>query len=231
MTIIDTIQRYRDQLDALLTGQAERTDHPRPLADRPLQEQLEVFEQIAQGKIDRNQADPAFVAEVEDAVDRLLVLLCVPPDLENQTIETLPPNLWERSPLGLLLADVIWWLHQHDMITMSEAAQLLYGAASLNEFQKIRTLVNKGELFPFIDPHESNPQYARRFRQSHIIAWKEQQAQGKPKAPPLPKDQVDIVKLHDVEGKSFQEIGNILGVKRQAVHQMYHQLKNTQSKK
>ncbi|HEY0739287.1 MAG TPA: hypothetical protein VGD69_30475 [Herpetosiphonaceae bacterium] len=227
MTILETMQHYRDQLDTLLTGQP----NPQGLADRPLTDQLALFEQLALGKRERDQADPAFVAEVEEAINRLLVLLCVPPDIEERTRAVLPPNLWERSALGLLLADVLWWLYQDDMMTMSHAAELLYGAAGLNEFQKIRTLVNKGVLVPYINPHESNPQTARRFRKSQVLTWKAQQSQGKPNVQPVPKDELDIVALHDHERKSFQEIGDLIGVSRQAAHQMYQQRKSSQRKK
>lgn len=231
MTIIDTIQRYRDQLDALLTGQAERTDSPRPLADHPLQEQLEVFEQIAQGKIDRAQANPAFVAEIEEAVDQILLVLCTPPDVQEPIFEALPRDMWTRSETGRLLSYVAWWLYQDDLIGLRDAAFMLYGAAENTEVVRIYRLMDRGELDSYIDPHETNPQYARRFRQSQVAALREQQAQRKPKVPSLPKNQVDIVKLHDEQGKSFQAIGDLIGVSRQAAHQMYHQLKNTQSKK
>ena len=100
----------------------------------------------------------------------------------------------------------------------------------MNEFQKIRTLVSKGALFPYIDPHESNPRIARRFLRKQVLAWQAQQSQEEPPPHLLPKDQIDIVGLHDKDGLSFQKIGDLMGVSRQAAHQMYQQLKGSQSK-
>jgi hypothetical protein len=231
MTILDAIQRYRNQLDALLTGQPERTDYPRPLAERPLQAQLDVFEQIAQGKISRDQADPSFVTEVEEAVDQILLVLCTPPDVQEPVIEALPRDIWTRSETGRLLSSVTWWLYQNDLIALREATILLYGMAENTEMVRTHRLIERGELDSYFDPREANPQYARRVRRSQVIELKERQSKKEPKAQsPLPKDQADIVALHDVEKKSFAEIGNLIGVKRQAAHQMYHKLKKQQSK-
>ena len=232
MTILTTIQRYRDQLDALLTGQPERTDLPRPLAERPLEDQIQVFEQIAQGKISRDQADPAFVAEVEEAVDQLLVMLCVPPDVEDRTIEALSRAVWTRSPLSFLLAEVTWWLYQQDLITLSEAAQILFGDTNTNAFYRLGQLFEEGALTPYINPHEGNPRYAGRVRCSQVRLVKqeqdrpevEQEATKLQQAEPQP----DIIAMHDQEGLSFGEIGRRLGKHRQQIHATYHRLKGKQ---
>jgi predicted DNA-binding protein (UPF0251 family) len=230
MSIVDTIQRYRDQLDALLTGQPERTGAIRPLAERPLHDQLQVFEHIAQGKVDRYHVDPSFVTEVEEAVDQLLLVLCTPPDVLEPVLDALPRDIWTRSETGRFLSYVAWWLYQDELIGLSDAASMLYGVAENTEIVRVYRHIERGELDSYIDPQEVNPQYARRVRRSQVTALQEQQAKGKPTAPPrLPKDQVDIVKLHEVENMSFTEIGRLLGVKRQAVHQQYHRLKKQQS--
>jgi hypothetical protein len=227
MTILDTIQRYRDQLDTLVTGQP----NPRAISDRPLADQLALFEEIAQGKIDRAQANQAFVAEVEDALDQLLLILCTPPDVHAPTLDVLPRDIWTRSETGRLLSYVAWWLYQDDLIAVSDAASLLYDVAENTEIVRIYRRIERGELNSYIDPRETNPQYARRVRRSQVAALQERSSQEIPKAPPLPKDQVDIVKLHDEEGKSFQAIGDLMGVTRQAAHHMYQTRKKGNPKK
>lgn len=232
MTILDTIQRYRDQLDALLTGQAERTDSPRSLADRSLADQLALFEEIAQGKIDRNQADAAFVAEVEDAVDQILLVLCTPPDVQDPAFEVLPRDIWTRSEIGQILAYVTWWLYQHDLISIRDAASMLYGSTGNAESLRVHRDIERGNLDFYLDPYEANPQHGRRVRQSQVSALQEQQSRRVPKPKPLlDKRTVDIVALHDVERKSFGEIASLIGVKRQGVHRMYHKIKAQQNKK
>lgn len=222
MTIIDTIQHYRNLLDALLTGQP----NPRAIADRPLTDQLALFEEIAQGKLERGQATPAFVAEVEEAVDQLLLILCTPPDIQEPTVEALPRDIWTRSESGQLLARVAWWLYQDDLITLREAASVLYGNTGNAESLRVHRDIERGDLDFYLDPYEANPQHGRRVRQSQVITLKAQQSARAPQPkPPLDKSTVDIVALHDVERKSFREIGDLIGVKRQSVHQMYHKLK------
>lgn len=227
MTILDTIQSYRDQLDRLLAGQPQ----PRTLADRPLADQLARFEEIAQGKLERGQATPAFVAEVEEAVDRLLVLLCVPPDMQKRAIDVVPREVWTRSQLGILLAEVAWWVYQDDLITLSEAAQVLYGDVSKSAFYRLGQLVDGGSLIPYINPHEANPQYASRVRRSEAVKVKEQQDRSheQERAAPAPLEPMpDIIAMHDDEGLSFGEIGRRLGKHRQQIHTMYHRLKGKQ---
>lgn len=232
MTILDTIRQYRDQLDALLADQPERTGAIRPLAERPLRDQLQVFEQIAQGKLDRERSDPSFVGDVADAVDRLLALLCVPPDLADRTLDVVPRNLWTRSPLGILLAEVAWWVYHDDLITLGDAAQHLYHGTTIIDLHRIRAHLAKGELRPYIDPHEANPQYAGRVRRSEVERLKEQRERAAA-APAPPEPQAlqaapDIIAMHDEEGLSFGEIGRRLGKHRQQIHQMYHRLKKKQ---
>ena len=97
-----------------------------PLAAQPLTEQVKVFERIERGKLDRHRADPTFIREVEQAVDQIIAVFYTPLDGRPFIV---PRNAWTHSPLMKLLASVTYWLYQDDLISMADAARLVYGAS------------------------------------------------------------------------------------------------------
>jgi hypothetical protein len=63
------------------------------------------------------------VQEVEQAVEHLLAVLCAPLDGGSFIA---PRDAWTRSPLTNLLASVTYWLYQDELISMTDAARILY---------------------------------------------------------------------------------------------------------
>jgi hypothetical protein len=139
-TVIAPMHELHDRLHTLLhaTPAADA-----PLAAQPLVAQIKVFERIERGKIDRHSADPVFVHEVEHAVDHILAVLYAP--LDGSTF-VVPRDAWTRSPLTQLLASVTYWLYEDQLISIAEAARMLYGSSDVAMLARIRRAIERGEL-------------------------------------------------------------------------------------
>ncbi len=145
-TVTSPMRTQQQRLDALLRD----TPAPNaPLADQPLAQQVNVFERIEAGNVPRATADPAFIREVEQAVEAILALLYTPLDGGPLVV---PRAAWTRSPLMKLLTSVTYWLYQDDLITATDAAQLRYGTKSKAALGRIRRAMERGELRAYWRP-------------------------------------------------------------------------------
>ncbi len=170
-----TLKKMRErhaQLDRLLHDDhqdEQQRDHP--LKEQPLRHQLRVFREIAKGKRPREQTSPAFARVLEAAVEQLLQVLYEPLDGSPMLM---PRDAWHRTELGPLLAQVTMWLYGPDLISMVEAAQLLYdiSAAQAKDVARIRWLIQTGRLRHYWDPHEPNYTHAQRVRKSEVLQLK-----------------------------------------------------------
>ena len=113
------------------------------MAAQPLTEQVHVFERIERGAIDRTTAAAAFVREVEEAVEQILLVLYHP--LDGRPF-VLPRDAWTASPLMRLLASVTFWLYQEELISPAEAARIVYGTSETAMLARIRRAIERGEL-------------------------------------------------------------------------------------
>jgi len=133
----------RELHDRLHTLLQEAATADAPLAAQPLAAQVKVFERIEAGKLDRLRVDPAFVREVEQAVEQILAVLYAP--LDGSTF-VVPRDTWTRSPLTKLLASVTYWLYQDELISIADAARRLYGSSDLAMLARVRRAIERGEL-------------------------------------------------------------------------------------
>jgi len=151
-----------DRLHTLLHA-APTTDAP--LAAQPLAAQVNVFERIEAGKIDRHRADVAFVQEVEQAVEQLLYVLYAPLDGGALVV---PRDAWTRSPLTRLLASVTYWVYGDELMSMAEAARLLYNDGDRAGRARIRRLIERGTLRHYWRPGRTDPTNAVLVRRSEV---------------------------------------------------------------
>jgi hypothetical protein len=124
-----------------------------------------MFERIERGSINRRTADPAFVQEVEQAVEQILAVLYAP--LDGGTF-TVPRDAWTRSPLTKLLASVTYWLYQDELISMADAARLVYGDGALPARARIRRMIERGALRHYWRPGRIDPTNAVIMRRSEV---------------------------------------------------------------
>jgi hypothetical protein len=135
------------------------------LAAQPLTKQVKVFERIEAGRIDRRSADPAFVRDVEQAVEHILHVLYTPLDGGPFVV---PRDAWTRSPLTKLLASVTYWLYEDELMSIADAARLRYGDSTKASLARIRRVIERGELRHYWLPGRAAKQRSFLVRRSQV---------------------------------------------------------------
>jgi len=162
-TVTTPLRELRARIDTLLQ---DVPTADAPLAAQPLTEQVKAFEHIERGKLDRRRADPAFIREVEQAVAQMLAVLYTPLDGGPMRV---PRDAWTRSPLMRVLASVTYWLYADELISLADAARVLYGDSSQANLARVRRMVERGELGHYWRPgREDNRGRAVLVRRSDV---------------------------------------------------------------
>lgn len=130
-----------------------------------LKAEIEELCRIANGAVDHKAASQEFIEETHQLVQDIAEL-CGPYYATTYTI----PDDWRKTRLGQAWDAVRFWLLSDDMITLSEAARLLYDAADAAELNKLDRLITRGDLDQYNDPSESNPRKARRVLKRQVRA-------------------------------------------------------------
>jgi hypothetical protein len=170
----------REQYERLATLLQPQVGLDVPLSAQPLAAQLKVFECIAAGRLDRRKTGAALVQEIEIAVEQLLHVLYAPLDGGPMIV---PRDAWRRSPLMELLAYVTYWLYEDDVISIAEAARLLYPTARdarivpVTDLMKVRALIEAGRLRHYWKPGSVSKQRSFLVRRS-AVEWLKQQGEG-----------------------------------------------------
>ena len=136
----------------------------------PLQQQLQLLVQIANGELLRSNAPRQTVQQVETALNALLDLLLGNP---LGTRAPFPNDFWQ-SDLGVLVSRVRWWLWADDLITISNAAALAFGENSQANRMRIVRAIDSGLLDWVPDPSVANPQQNRRVLRPQVERLGEQ---------------------------------------------------------
>lgn len=130
----------------------------------PLHADLSLFVAIARGEVERSTADSQMIGDVIERLQHLLDLLFKP--VSGYYGYSIPPNFWTTTPLGQVLARVQAWLRADDLISFSEAAELLFPEIASTNLQaarmRVKRLVERGLLQSYRDPREPNPTHQRR---------------------------------------------------------------------
>lgn len=165
------IQRINDQSAILhealhwspssptLTGLPSAIEQSAEQAPTPLHANLALFVAIANGELDRDTIDAQQLAEIIERLQWLLDLLFKP--VSGYYGYHIPPSFWTEIPIGQILARVQAWLRRDDLISYTDAAQLLYPDVAEQNLQaarmRVKRLVERGLLQSYSDPQAANP--------------------------------------------------------------------------
>ena len=147
------------------------TLRPRSTAQSPTPIHADIarFVQIANGAVDRTTADDQTIGELIERFQNLLDLLFLPAN--GQYSYRIPTTFWSETGIGQVLARVQAWLRHDDLISLSEAAQVLFPTLAETNLQaarmRVKRLTERGDLMIYLAPDEPNPtQQARVSRQA-----------------------------------------------------------------
>jgi len=127
------------------------------LYNSALADQLAEIARLAAGELSIEAAINLGVGEsIQDLCERLFAAPGA------GTAYRIPAEFW-TSPIGAIVAKAHFALRGDEMITITEAAELL--GISLSA---VSNRIDRGTLQSFRDPDEPNPQRARRVLRSHV---------------------------------------------------------------
>jgi len=135
----------------------------------PLHADIMRFVQIANDEHNRATADEQMIGELIERFQNLLDLLFLPAN--GQYSYRVPATFWSEPGIGQVLARVQAWLRHDDLITLTEAAQILFPEIAQTNLQaarmRVKRLTERSELMVYLALDEPNPtQQARVSRQA-----------------------------------------------------------------
>ncbi len=134
--------------------------------DSPLIEQIRLLVRIANGEVPGDLADDLLMSDVEAAIETICSRLFTAPGSPQRY--AIPPHFW-NTDLGLVIQHCQLWLRGDDLISYTEAAAILWPDEAVQTARmRIKRMVERGELTPYLDPHENNPQRAARVSRFEI---------------------------------------------------------------
>jgi len=129
----------------------------------PVREEIKDLCRIANGEVDRKTASGEFVADTTQLIQDIAELVAGWWSAEYDV-----PRAWRDTELGRAWDAVRYWLLSDDMISLSDAARMLYGSADAAELNKVDRAIKRGDLVEYTDPNEPNSQRARRVLKSQV---------------------------------------------------------------
>jgi hypothetical protein len=136
----------------------------------PLRVQLQLLIQVANGELSRANASKETQSMVERALSALLEAVW-----SNALRIPVPlPDAFWQTEIGVLVSRVRWWLSADDLITISNAAALAFGANTQATRMRIIRAIEGGLLESIPDPSVANPQHNRRVLRSQVERLREQ---------------------------------------------------------
>jgi hypothetical protein len=130
-----------------------------------LKAEIDELCKIANGEVDRKKATQEFTDETAQLIQDIAEL-CAPYYAMRYTI----PDDWRKTMLGQAWDAARFWLLSDDMITLSEAARMLYDAADSAELGKLERAITRGDLDEYNDPSEANPRKSKRVLKRQVRA-------------------------------------------------------------
>ncbi|MBM7844952.1 helix-turn-helix domain-containing protein [Herpetosiphon giganteus] len=142
------------------------------MAPSLLEQELTLLVQVANGEIERETAGVARYFEIKGVLDDVCRLLWQAPLSAEPVI---PAEFWTQPGIGAVCGAVLAWLDADDLITITEAAQLLYPDAALVgsnvATQRVIRLIRSGKLHEYTANAElaPNPRHRRRVKRSEVL--------------------------------------------------------------
>ncbi len=137
-----------------------------------LEQELTLLVQVANGEIERETAGVARYFEIKGVLDDVCKLLWQAPMSSEPVI---PAEFWTQPGIGAVCGAVLAWLDADDLITITEAAQLLYPDTALVgsnvATQRVTRLIRSGKLRVYTANAElaPNPRHRRRVKRSEVL--------------------------------------------------------------
>lgn len=134
--------------------------------ESPLQQDLAYLIGVANGEYDRSTEA---ICRAELALTRLMELL-----LGNvlHGRATIPEGFW-RTDTGILVSRVRWWISVDDLITISNAAALVFGENTQATRMRIVRAIENGMLEWVPDPSVANSQRNKRVLRPQVERLRE----------------------------------------------------------
>jgi hypothetical protein len=169
--IIEAVQRQHHALGTAL-GVAPHSEPGQSQfpATSPLRSQLHLLVQVANGALARSSASDDREHEVEQALAALMTVLT---STALGLSAPLSDTFW-RTEVGVLVSRVRWWLSADDLITISNAAALVFGENTQATRMRIVRAIESGLLEWIPDPSVANPQHNRRVLRSQVERLRDQ---------------------------------------------------------
>ena len=153
--VTSLVERRHGELGAALGVQPEQAVQAALDEQTPLRRDLKLLIAVANGELMRTDAA---VRRVELALGRVMDLL-LGNALGSNT--TLPDDFWVTD-IGVLVSRVRWWVSIDDLITISNAAALVFGENNQPNRMRISRAIDNGLLEWVPDPSVANPQQNKR---------------------------------------------------------------------
>lgn len=154
---------------------------PKPAYDEGrLHQDLSVLLAVANGTIKRSEASEDQIADILEISERLIDLLFG--RVYNQSATSVPSFFWNETTVGQMLAHVQAWLRQDDLISLSDAAQLLFPELAETNLQaarmRVKRLTEQGRLMQYRDPRVNNRMQQLRVSRQAVEALAYAQSAG-----------------------------------------------------
>jgi hypothetical protein len=138
----------------------------------PLAEAVRTLVRVANSEFDRASAEANTVSRVAESYQMLCDALFVTGWEAGEATEAyikyqITPLFW-RSHIGHIMMICKLWLNNDSFITKTDAALLIYGAATETHLTRLNRLVAAGKLTEYIEPSEPNPQRASRLSRVEV---------------------------------------------------------------
>ncbi|GAA5527094.1 hypothetical protein [Herpetosiphon gulosus] len=137
-----------------------------------LEQELSLLVAVANGEIERESAGVARYFEIKGVLNDVCSLLWQAPLSVEPVI---PAEFWTQPGIGVVCGAVLAWLDADDLITITEAARLLYPDAPLVgsnvATQRVLRLIASGKLREYMANAEvaPNPRHRRRVKRSEVL--------------------------------------------------------------
>lgn len=130
---------------------------------------IQLLVRVANHEIPGDLADDVLMGAVEEAIQLLSKVLFASPG--NPLHYQIPPHFWQTD-LGQVIRYCQLWLRGDDLISYTEAATILYPEEALQTARmRIKRMIERGELTPYCDPTENNPQRSARVSREEVESY------------------------------------------------------------
>jgi hypothetical protein len=143
-----------------------------PFQNSLLKDEIKLLVQVANGEFDRATVNDQTIGQVMETLQDVIDLLFA--RVSGPYAYAIPNSFWSQPGIGQVLARVQAWLRHDDLMSYTEAAQLLFNELAQQNIQAARMrlmrLVKRGELMSYVALDEANPTQRMRVSRQAVEA-------------------------------------------------------------